>query len=55
MVPERLVPGGEQLEGKSIGGRTVEWVEDVKEVVRETEKALTGSARRVYLARTVRV
>jgi hypothetical protein len=54
MVPERLVPGGEKLAGKSVGGRTVEWVEDVKEVVRETENVLKGSARRVCLARTVR-
>jgi hypothetical protein len=32
----------------------MELVEEVKEVLRETEKALKGSARRLFMARTVR-
>ncbi len=32
----------------------MELVEGVKEVLKETEKALKGSARRVFMARTVR-
>ncbi len=32
----------------------MELVEEVKEVLRETEKALKGSARRLFMARIVR-
>jgi hypothetical protein len=32
----------------------MELVEEVKELLRETEKALKGSARRLFMARTVR-
>jgi len=32
----------------------MELVEEVKELLRETEKALKGSARRLFIARTVR-
>jgi Rhodopirellula transposase DDE domain len=39
---------------KSLGGNQVELVEEVKELLRETEKALKGSARRIFMARTVR-
>jgi hypothetical protein len=32
----------------------VELAEEVKELLKETEKALKGSARRIFMARTIR-
>ena len=46
--------GDDKLERKALGGKKVELVEEVKELLRETEKVLKGSARRVFMARTVR-
>src|SRR5258708_28227472 len=42
------------MERKALGGKKVELVEEVKELLSETEKVLKGSARRVFMARTVR-
>ena len=39
---------------KALGGEKVELVGEVKELLIETEKVLKGSARRLFMARTVR-
>ena len=39
---------------KALGGRRMELVEDVKELLVETAKSLKGSTRRLFMARTVR-
>src|SRR5260221_10028436 len=44
----------DMLEAKSPRRREMELEEEVKELLRETEKTLKGSARRLFMARTVR-
>ena len=40
---------------KALGGEKMELVKEVKELLIETAKELKGSARRLFMARTVRV
>jgi hypothetical protein len=50
----RIAKRGYTVSKKALGGRKMELMEEVKELLIKTTKDLKGSARRLFMARTVR-